>query len=122
MAPQTESTSRIAIVKQADIPPEDVAGMQNDGATAPTENTKAFQLDALKAIRESAYNRWEKRRTSEWHLSISIWTALAAFIGIVVTKGVSIDRPPFLAGCIIGVGLIVSVDSPGLSVKDGRTI
>jgi len=43
-------------------------------------------LEILKAIRESAFARWEKRRDYEWKLSIGIWTALAAFIAITLQK------------------------------------
>ena len=57
-----------------------------DATNLPEEQTQSLQLDALKAIRESAYQRWEKRRNYEWQLSISIWTALAAFSAIVISK------------------------------------
>lgn len=52
-------------------------------STDPTLETNKLKLDALKAIRDSPFQRWEKRRGYEWSLSISVWTALAAFSGLV---------------------------------------
>jgi hypothetical protein len=47
-------------------------------------------LETLKALRESVANRWEKRREYEWKLSFALWTAIAAFIAIVIGKDISI--------------------------------
>ena len=55
--------------------------------TPATENT----LEILKAIRESAFARWEKRRDYEWRLSFGIWTALAAFIAITLSRDLKVE-------------------------------
>src|SRR5271154_3462507 len=56
----------------------------NPGATQPKYQRDQTDLAVLKAIRESAYARWEKRRDYEWKLSFGLWTAMAVFIAIVV--------------------------------------
>ncbi len=56
----------------------------NPGATQPKSQPDQTDIEVLKAIRESAYARWEKRRDYEWKLSFGLWTAMAAFIAIVV--------------------------------------
>lgn len=66
------------------------------------KDPKFFQLDALKTIRESAFGRWDRRRGYEWQLSISIWTALAAFSGIVLSKDFPIENSTH-AAYIVGV-------------------
>ena len=71
---------------------------------AAEKDPKSLQLDALKAIRESAYARWEKRRVYEWQLSISIWTALAAFSGIVLSKEFPVDNKYWAAGGVLLIG------------------
>ncbi len=49
------------------------------GAANQALEEKKLKLDALKAIRDSAFQRWDKRRSYEWQLSISIWTCLRRF-------------------------------------------
>lgn len=66
-------------------------------------------LDILKAIRESSCSRWEKRRDYEWKLSFGLWTAMAAFIAIVlskdfkVTSGGNVPRWTGFAGLAIAI-------------------
>jgi hypothetical protein len=72
------------------------------------KDTKSLQLEALKAIRESAYQRWEKRRGYEWQLSISIWTALAAFSGLVLGKDVTIQNQYIVAAIVAAFGGVIS--------------
>jgi hypothetical protein len=55
--------------------------------TPAPENT----LEILKAIRESAFARWEKRRDYEWKLSFGIWTAPAAFIAITLSRDLKVE-------------------------------
>ncbi len=100
MAPQPESTTGIAIVKQAEIHSADAAGKRVEITT----ETLKFQLDALKAIRESAFQRWEKRRTYEWQTSLSIWTALAAFCATVLSGRAVIQNKPVTSSIIALVG------------------
>jgi len=69
---------------------------------------KSLRLDALKAIRESAYQRWERRRNYEWQLSISIWTALAAFSAIVVSKDFPITNRYLAAAVVAFIGGAIS--------------
>jgi hypothetical protein len=70
------------------------------------DEDRRLKLDALKAIRESAYSRWEKRRAYEWQLSISIWTALAAFSAIVLRRDFPIENK---VGVAVFVGLFAAV-------------
>jgi hypothetical protein len=72
------------------------------------ENEKALQLEALKAIRESAFQRWNKRRNYEWLLSISIWGAIAAFSSLVFNKDFPGRGNWFVAGMVGVFGLIVA--------------
>lgn len=76
----------------------------------PTRNLEIakFQLDALKAIRESAFQRYEKRRSYEWRFSISIWTALAAFSGLALNNDFSFHRSAWIAIGVIVVGGLIS--------------
>ena len=74
-----------------------------------TDEHKKFQLEALKAIRESAYQRWQQRRTYEWQLSISIWTALAAFSGLVISGAKPIQNPERIAPYVALAGLAIAV-------------
>jgi hypothetical protein len=74
---------------------------------AETTESKYLKLDALKAIRESAYQRWDKRRSYEWQLSISIWTAVAAFSGIVISKDFVIENVRLVALVVGGVGICI---------------
>jgi hypothetical protein len=67
----------------------------------------SLQLDALKAIRESASQRWDKRRSYEWQLSISIWTAAAAFSAIVLNKDFPFDNKWIIAKVVFGVGFFI---------------
>ena len=79
-----------------------------DATDPQKENSPSIQLEALKAIRESAYQRWERRRNYEWQLSLSIWTALAAFSAIVITKDFQIANR-YATGAIVAViGVAIS--------------
>jgi hypothetical protein len=51
-------------------------------------------LDALETIPRSTDHRLEARRTYEWKVAISLWTALAAFTTIVATGRI--------ADCVVG--------------------
>lgn len=77
-------------------------------ANEPSKDVSA-KLDALKAMSEAVFRRWEKRRYYEWLLSISIWSALAAFTALALTKdfpqgGPRVALAAFVVG-FIGAGL-----------------
>lgn len=66
-------------------------------------------LDMLKALRESAAHRWEKRREYEWKLSFGLWTAIAAFIAIVIGKENQIKDGPLVIGVIAVLGISITL-------------
>jgi hypothetical protein len=66
--------------------PSRVGNSSSEKPADPALERDKLKLDALKAIRDSSFQRWDKRRGYEWSLSISIWTALAAFSGVVLGK------------------------------------
>jgi hypothetical protein len=72
------------------------------------DHSQSLRLDALKAIRESAYQRWERRRNYEWQLSISIWTALAAFSAVVISKDFQITARYSTAIVVALIGFAIS--------------
>lgn len=80
--------------------------MDTENKTKPGAATQ-LQLDALKAIRESAFQRWDKRRGYEWQLSISIWTAFAAFSGLVLNKDFPITNSHMVARYVVSFGLLI---------------
>src|SRR5277367_4283846 len=45
----------------------------------------AKKIEALELLRKSAMERYNWRTAVEWKLCIALWTALAAFIGSVLT-------------------------------------
>jgi hypothetical protein len=57
-----------------------------------TNKEEASSVEIIKAIRESASQRWEKRRGYEWQLSFSIWTAVAAFGGLALSKDFPVEK------------------------------
>jgi hypothetical protein len=73
--------------------------------SVPPEQLSKFE--ALKAIRESAFARWDKRRSYEWQLSISIWTALAALSGLALNKDFPVE--PTVKVVIIACGISVLI-------------
>jgi hypothetical protein len=75
--------------------PEDIARM-------------ASQLDTLKALRESVSQRWERRREYEWKLSFALWTAIAAFIGIAISKDNTLKDVSGAASWMIAIGLTIT--------------
>jgi hypothetical protein len=84
-----------------------------DDQTAPSKaipdiEKLKLQIDALKAIGASAFQRWDKRRNYEWQLSISIWTATAAFIGIVLNSNFAISNKWWVAGCVAVAGGLIT--------------
>jgi hypothetical protein len=50
-----------------------------------TSDEKA-RFDAFETLRQAAWNNFDHRRSYEWKLAISLWTALAAFTGAVITR------------------------------------
>jgi hypothetical protein len=44
------------------------------------------RLDSLEKLRNGAWEEFNNRRTYEWKMSLGIWTALAAFIGLILTS------------------------------------
>jgi hypothetical protein len=43
------------------------------------------RLEALEKLRNGSWQDYDTRRTYEWKIAISIWTAFAAFIALVLT-------------------------------------
>ena len=94
-------------------PPHD----EGDDGKRVAEDDRSRRLDALKAIRESAGFRWDKRRSYEWQLSLSIWTAAAAFSGIMLDKVYPIpdDHKAMIVGVVIACASAIAI-SHGLFV------
>ena len=94
-------------------PPHD----ECDDGNLVTKDDSSRRLDALKAIRESAGFRWDKRRSYEWQLSLSIWTAAAAFSGIMLDKAYPIpdDRKVMIFYFVLGFASVIAI-SHGLFV------
>jgi hypothetical protein len=67
------------------------AGLGGEGGKTEGKGPEELILEALKAVRESAFGRWEKRRDYEWKLSFGLWTAIAAFIAITFGKDFNIQ-------------------------------
>jgi hypothetical protein len=49
-------------------------------------NGSDTKLEILEAISGGAKFRYEKRREYEWKLGLAIWTAIAAFIALIVNE------------------------------------
>lgn len=63
------------------------------------------RFDALETLRSAAWMSFDTRRAFEWKLALGLWTALAAFIGTVLSG----DVPIRIIGCPrLFVVLIVS--------------
>jgi hypothetical protein len=77
------------------------------GASPEIERMKV-EIDALKAIGASAFQRWEKRRNYEWQLSFSIWTASAAFIGIVLNGNFTVASKERVALWVAVAGVLIT--------------
>ena len=60
-----------------------------------------LSTEALAKCIEIAYTNFERRRSYEWKLCLAIWTALAAFIGIILKCDVAIT--------IFPVGFVLSI-------------
>lgn len=65
------------------------------------------RFDALETLRKSAWDSFDKRRTFEWKICISLWTAFAAYIGAVLTGRLT-DR--------IGLSTIIAVLSASILI------
>jgi len=50
-------------------------------------------LDALEKLRNGAWENFNNRRIYGWKMGMGIWTALAAFIGVVLTGRICISQP-----------------------------
>jgi hypothetical protein len=68
-----------------------------------------FHLEALKALRDSSFQRWDKRRSYEWQLSISIWTAVAAFCALLLNKDTAIVKGDDVASGVALIGSIIVI-------------
>jgi hypothetical protein len=94
----------------AEKTPEPIAAEEvGNAATEQGElELKKFRLDAMKALRESAFQRWDKRRLYEWQTSISIWTALAAF-SVAILSGKAVIRHQIITALAAGVvGVLIT--------------
>ncbi len=58
-------------------------------------NSKA-RFDALETLRCAAWTSFDSRRGFEWKLALALWTALAAFIGTILSDGHPITGCPRL--------------------------
>lgn len=50
------------------------------------------KLDALEKLRNGAWENFNNRRIYGWKMGMGIWTALAAFIGVVLTGRIYINQ------------------------------
>jgi uncharacterized membrane protein YhaH (DUF805 family) len=57
------------------------------------------QLEVLTRLCEIAWTNFDRRRSHEWKFSISLWTALTAFIALILRKDVV--APSILAFCSV---------------------
>jgi hypothetical protein len=64
------------------------------------ENQKR-KFDAISTLRSWAWVSFDRRRDFEWKLSIGVWTALAALIGILLTRDISIQVWVIRCGSIL---------------------
>lgn len=71
------------------------------------EDTKR-RFDAIVELWKQPWQRISERRSYEWRVAFTLWTALAAFIGLVVTGRLSAPRQA-LVWAIKIIGLIVCV-------------
>lgn len=76
------------------------------------EKAKKAEL-AAKGMEQSFLN-YDRRRACEWKLSISIWTALAAFIAILVKDGEKLPDLGCLYWVLMGVGIWIFLAHCGL--------
>ena len=67
---------------------------------------------ALDTLRSAAWTSFDKRRTYEWQFCIALWTALAFFIGTLVTQPIETAKRfpvkgawPVLVTALIGLGV-----------------
>jgi len=50
-------------------------------------NQEKNRADVLLSLSKVGWDNFERRRAHQWKFNIGIWTAIAAFAGIVLTKG-----------------------------------
>jgi hypothetical protein len=72
-----------------------------------SEAPQQADLDVLKTLNELAFERWAKRREYEWKLSFGLWTAIAAFVAIVLGKDNHLSGFPATL-CAITLGLVIT--------------
>ena len=72
----------------------------------PTPAYDGKQLEVLARLFEIAWTNFDRRRSYEWKFSISLWTALAAFIALILRKG-DIVAPQISGFCSVA-SLILS--------------
>jgi len=73
-----------------------------------SETPQQSDLEILKTLKDLTFERWRKRREYEWKLSFGLWTAIAAFIAIVLGKDNRINGD-VAAGVAFGAGLLITV-------------
>jgi hypothetical protein len=63
---------------------------------------KKRQFDMIFALRSAAWNSFDKRRDFEWRAALSLWTAMAAMIGIILSgKDIKIGPAIKVGGAIL---------------------
>ena len=66
------------------------------------------EFDALEILRQGVWTSYNTRRNYEWKLALSLWTAIAAFIGIVLTGRIELAGFALTWG-VAGIGVIVVI-------------
>lgn len=78
------------------------------GTSIPNENQKRIEI--LKDQCNTYWTNFDRRRAYEWKLSLAIWTALAAFIALILDSKISLpsfsDRMVILTGALVVVTIV----------------
>jgi len=68
--------------------------------TSEPETPAKCEVDLWKTLRASAWDDFHTRRTYEWKIALSLWTAMAAFAGTTLAGHVTVDRCTLLRAVI----------------------
>jgi hypothetical protein len=67
------------------------------------------RLEVLQNLRTSAWRDFDSRRAFEWKLALSLWTALAALDGILLTGKIKVPLNALIPGMVVLCAAVVAL-------------
>jgi hypothetical protein len=65
------------------------------------------RAEVLENLREGAWESFNTRREYEWKVCLALWTAMAAFIGTLLTGKIELTRAPALMTIAVAMAILV---------------